>query len=93
MLFSLLGSFWCLFQPQSPHLEFYQTSFCHTTSLMSIYFHTKSQSKAVNGCPDINRYYSQISGIFHVRFLTPQTKGEESVSCLIQAWDILMLKI
>ena len=40
-------------------------SFCNTNSLKGIYFDTKSQSKAINGCLDIfNTSCSQISGMF-----------------------------
>ena len=62
---------------------------------MGTYFHTKIQSKAIDGCPDIfSICYSQISGIFYACFLTPLIKGEKSVSfCLIQAWGFLMLNI
>ena len=39
---------------------------------MSIYFHTESQNKAIDGSPDIfNRYYSQISGIFSICLSPP----------------------
>ena len=68
-----LFNFWSFLEPFLALMSLFgalpNICFYHTNSLMGIYFHTKCQNKAINGCLDIfNTCYSQISGIFYVRF-------------------------
>ena len=95
LFYSFLGPFWCLFSaPGSPFGVLPNISFCHTNSLMDIYFHTKSQNKAIDGSPNIfNRCYFQISGIFYVYFSTsppPDKRWKTASFCLIQNIDIVL---
>ena len=53
--------------------------FCHTDFLMSMYFHTKRQNKAMGDSPDIfDRCYYQISSIFYVSLSIPLTKDKKA---------------